>query len=196
MKGPDANLPGFDITAYWARSGLLALTRDAGCSPHLPPSGSGDHATAVGLYAAIVTALYRRERTGKGSHVTTSLVAEGAWSCSLYIQAALCGANFYPLHDRMNPPNPIINVYRTSDDHWFVLIVLQSKDWPALAKGDRPSRISCRMSGLPTRRHAGANASQLTEILDERLLRSRSRTGVRLQRPTSPTASCGIPRKP
>ena len=29
-NGPDANLPGFDMTAYWARSSLLAQTRDAG----------------------------------------------------------------------------------------------------------------------------------------------------------------------
>src|ERR1700688_3805990 len=29
-KGPDANLPGFDITSYWARSGLLSMTRDLG----------------------------------------------------------------------------------------------------------------------------------------------------------------------
>src|SRR5580704_5647111 len=133
-NGPDASLPGFDITAYWARSGLLALTRDAGAAPTLPPSGSGDHATAVGLYGAIVTGLYRRERTGKGSYVTTSLVAEGAWSCSMYIQAALCGAKFFPLHERKNPPNAIFNVYQTSDDQWF-LIIVQDKDWPALATG-------------------------------------------------------------
>ncbi len=163
--GPDADLPGFDITAYWARSGLLALTRDAGAPPTLPPSGSGDHATAVGLYAAIVTALYRRERTGKGSHVTTSLVAEGTWSCSMYVQAALCGAKFFPLHDRKNPPNPLINVYQTSDEHWF-LIVLQSKDWPALAKViGRPDLVSdVRFADQKAR---GANPSQLTEILDE-----------------------------
>ena len=37
-KGPDANLPGFDITAFWARSGLLGLTRDAGAPrPHCNP---------------------------------------------------------------------------------------------------------------------------------------------------------------
>src|SRR3981081_1545244 len=76
-KGPDADLPGFDITAYWARSGLLSLTRDAGAPPPLPGAGSGDHATAANLYAAIVTGLYRRERTGKGSYVTTSLLASG-----------------------------------------------------------------------------------------------------------------------
>jgi crotonobetainyl-CoA:carnitine CoA-transferase CaiB-like acyl-CoA transferase len=162
--GPDANLPGFDITAFWARSGLLALTRDAGAPPTLPPSGSGDHATAVGLYAAILTALYRRERTGQGSHVTTSLVAEGAWSSSMYIQAALCGAKFFPLHDRMNPPNPIINVYRTSDDHWF-LIVVQAKDWPSLAKAAGLSDLISDVRFADEKARV-ANAPELTEILD------------------------------
>ena len=93
-KGPDSELPGFDITAYWARSGLLSMTRDAGAPPTWPVAGSGDNATAVGLYSAIVTALYRRERTGKGSYVTTSLLAEGVWSASVSIQAALCEAKF------------------------------------------------------------------------------------------------------
>src|SRR5215510_10323429 len=79
-KGPDADLPGFDITSYWARSGLLSLTRDAGAPPTLPVAGSGDHGTAVSLYSAIVTALYRREKTGKGSYVTTSLLASGTWA--------------------------------------------------------------------------------------------------------------------
>jgi len=41
-KGPDANLPGFDITSYWARSGLLSMTRDAGAPPTWPVAGSGD----------------------------------------------------------------------------------------------------------------------------------------------------------
>src|SRR5215468_11132726 len=82
-NGPDAHLPGFDLTAYWARSGLLSLTRDAGAPPTLPASGAGDHPTAVSLYSAIVTALYRRERTGKGSYVTTSLLASGVWACGI-----------------------------------------------------------------------------------------------------------------
>jgi crotonobetainyl-CoA:carnitine CoA-transferase CaiB-like acyl-CoA transferase len=163
--GPDADLPGFDITAYWARSGLLALTRDAGAPPTLPVSGSGDHATAVGLYGAIVTGLYRRERTGKGSHVTTSLIAEGVWSCSMSVQAALCGAKFFPLHDRKNPPNAIFNVYQTFDENWF-LIVVQDKDWPSLAKGiGRPDLLlDARFNDEATR---GANSAALTEILDK-----------------------------
>src|ERR1700751_1364218 len=100
-KGPDSELPGFDIASYWARSGLLSMTRDAGVPPTWPVAGSGDNATAVGLYSAIVTALYRRERTGKGSYVTPPGLAEGIWSAGVSIQAALCEAKFFPPHDRM-----------------------------------------------------------------------------------------------
>jgi len=162
--GPDADLPGFDITAYWARTGLLAMTRDAGAPPTLPVPASGDHATAIGLYSAIVTGLYRRERTGKGSHVTTSLIGEGIWSSAMSIQAALCGAKFFPLHDRKNPPNAIFNVYQTSDDHWF-LIVVQAKDWPALATGiGHPELLlDARFVDDATR---AANSAKLAEILD------------------------------
>src|SRR4029079_9793781 len=126
-KGPDAALPGFDITSYWARSGLLSMTRDAGAPPTLPVAGSGDHATAVGLFSAIVTGLYRRERTGKVSYVTTSLLAEGVWAAGVVNAAALCDADFFPLHDRTNPPNATMNVYRTSDDKWFMLVVTPDK---------------------------------------------------------------------
>src|SRR6266516_3044130 len=164
-KGPDSDLPGFDITAYWARSGLLSLTRDAGAPPTLPVSGSGDHGTAVGLFSAIVMGLYRRERTGKGSYVTTSLLAVGVWACGVSIQAALCDATFFPLHDRQKPPNATMNVYRTSDDNWF-LIVLTPDRWPALATGiGRPDLLTdARFTDAAKQ---AANAAQLTAILDE-----------------------------
>jgi len=164
-KGPDAELPGFDITSYWARSGLLSMTRDAGAPPTWPVSGSGDNATAVGLYSAIVTALYRRERTGKGACVTTSLLAEGVWSASVSIQAALCGANFYGLHDRKNPANAAMNVYRSADDTWFVLLVTPDKlELVAKAIGRTDLLTDPRFSD-PVQ--LAENMHQLIEILDE-----------------------------
>src|SRR5262245_41176070 len=125
-KGPDADLPGFDITAYWARSGLLSLTRDAGAPPTWPFSGTGDNPTAVVLFAAIVMGLYRRERTGQGSYVSTSLLASGAWTASLAISAALTGAKFVQ-HDRKNPASVVTNVYKSSDDIWFLLALTPDK---------------------------------------------------------------------
>src|SRR4051812_27376640 len=164
-KGPDADLPGFDITSYWARSGLLSMTRDAGAPPTWPVAGSGDNATAVGLYSAIVTALYRRERTGEGARVTTSLLAEGVWSASVSIQGALCGAKFYGLHDRKNPANAAMNVYRAKDDTWFVLIVTPDK-LAAVAKAiSRPDLLTDPRFADPAK--LNANMQQLTAILDE-----------------------------
>jgi crotonobetainyl-CoA:carnitine CoA-transferase CaiB-like acyl-CoA transferase len=162
--GPDAHLPGFDLTAYWARSGLLAMTHDAGTPPTMPISGSGDHATAVGLYSAIVTGLYRRERTGRGSYVTTSLLAQGVWATGVMVQGALAHARFYPPHDRANPPNPLANLYRTADDVWFVLLVTPA-NWPALTKAVGRGDL------LTDARFADAakvaeNAGAVTSILD------------------------------
>src|SRR6266700_943964 len=164
-KGPDASLPGFDITAYWARSGLLSLTRDAGAPPTWPLSGSGDHATAVGLFSAIVMGLYRRERTGTGSYVTTSLLAEGIWAAGVSIQGALSGAKLFGLHDRKNPPNPAMNVYKSADDHWFVLLVTPDKV-AALANAiGRADLLTDPRFSDPAK--AAANAADLTGILDE-----------------------------
>ncbi len=163
-KGPDAELPGFDITSYWARSGLLSMTRDAGAPPTWPVAASGDNATAVGLYSAIVTALYRRERTGKGSYVTTSLLAEGIWSASVSIQAALSGAKFYGLHDRKNPANAALNVYQAADGTWFVLLVTPDKV-QAVAKAIGRDDLLTDPRFSPA--NLVANMPQLTAILDE-----------------------------
>ena len=163
-KGPDADLPGFDITAYWARSGLLSMTRDAGAPPTWPVGGSGDNATALGLYSAIVTTLYRRERTGKGAYVTTSLLAEGVWSASVSIQAALVGAKFF-MHDRKHPASAALNVYRSADGTWFVLIVTPDK-LAAVAKAiGRPDVLTDPRFSDPAK--LIANMPELTAILDD-----------------------------
>jgi crotonobetainyl-CoA:carnitine CoA-transferase CaiB-like acyl-CoA transferase len=164
-NGPDASLPGFDITSYWARSGLLSMTRDAGAPPTWPVAGSGDNATAVGLYSAIVTALYRRERTGKGSYVTTSLLAEGVWSASVSIQAALCDAKFFALHDRKNPANAALNVYRAADGTWFVLFVTPDKLAAVVKAIGRADLLTDPRFSDPAK--LAENMHLLTEILDE-----------------------------
>ena len=76
--GEEAEKTGFDSTAYWARSGLMDLVRsEANAAPARSLPGMGDHPSASTLYGAIVTALYRRERTGRGGLVSTSLLANG-----------------------------------------------------------------------------------------------------------------------
>jgi crotonobetainyl-CoA:carnitine CoA-transferase CaiB-like acyl-CoA transferase len=164
-NGPDSGLPGFDITSYWARSGLLSMTRDAGAPPTWPVAGSGDNATAVGLYSAVVTALYRRERTGNGSYVTTSLLAEGVWSASVSIQAALCEAKFFAPHDRKNPANAALNVYKSADGTWFLLIVTPDKLAPVAKAIGRPDLLTDPRFSDPAK--LVENMSALAEILDD-----------------------------
>src|SRR6201985_2104777 len=164
-KGPDAALPGFDLTAFWARSGLLFMTRDAAEPPTWPVAGSGDNATAVAVYSAIVTALYRRERTGKGSYVTTSLLATGVGAASVVVQAALCGASFYGLHDRAHPANAALNVYRSSDGTWFVLVATPDKVPGVLKAMGREDILTDSRFSNPTL--LAQNRPQLTAMLDE-----------------------------
>jgi formyl-CoA transferase len=141
------------------------MTRDAGAPPTWPVAGSGDNATAVGLYSAIVTALYRRERTGRGSYVTTSLLAQGVWAASVSIQAALAGAKFFGLHDRKHPANAAMNVYRSADDIWFVLLITSEK-LAAVAKAiGRTDLLTDPRFAQPAK--LMANMPQLSAILDE-----------------------------
>ncbi len=164
--GPEADEPGYDITAYWARSGLMAMTRDASGDPTLPIPGIGDHATSISLYSAIVTGLYRREKTGKGSRVTTSLIAEGAWAAATWIEGALNGAKFFGLHDRKNPPNALLNPYPTSDGRWLLLVIAQQdRDWPILVDAiDRPELLQDeRFTDVHKR---ASNSGALASILD------------------------------
>src|SRR5579862_3076846 len=69
--GPERDRTGYDTTAWWARSGLMDMVRATGeTEMGLSVPGMGDHPTAMAMYAAIATALYRRERTGEGCDVS------------------------------------------------------------------------------------------------------------------------------
>lgn len=165
--GPEADKPGFDITAYWARSGLMVFTRDASSPPAIPVPGIGDHATAMSLYAAIVTGLYQRERTGKSAHVSTSLIAEGAWATAAWLQAALFGAKFAGEIDRNHPPNALAASYQTSDRRWVLLaFVEEEKNWSAFVKASGRADLLAdpRFADSP-KRHA--NAAALVAELDK-----------------------------
>lgn len=138
--GDDANTPGFDGNAYWARTGLMDLVRTADSEPTLPAIAMGDHPSAMTMYAAVMTGLFQRERTGKGDKVYSSLMANGLWAGASNIAGVLAGT---PPAKRMNvssPGNALVNHYQTKDDRWLSIIVLQEdKNWPQFIKAiDRP----------------------------------------------------------
>lgn len=134
-KGPDVEQPGYDMTAWWARSGLMDLIRQSGNEPALSVGGMGDHPSSVSLFAAILLALYERTRTGAGTTVSTSLIANGAWSNGLLIQGALCGAEPYSYPSRAAAPNALVNHYVTKDGKRFILCGIRAdRDWIAVCR--------------------------------------------------------------
>ena len=122
--GPEADKPGFDATAWWARSGLMHLVR-AGeeATPARSLPGMGDHPSAMATYGAIVTALYQRERTGKGGYVGSSLLANGLWANGCAVQAALCGEKVVPQPPRERGLNALRVHYRCRDGRWLLLSI-------------------------------------------------------------------------
>jgi crotonobetainyl-CoA:carnitine CoA-transferase CaiB-like acyl-CoA transferase len=127
--GPEANKPGFDATAWWARSGLMHLVR-AGeeVTPARSLPGMGDHPSAMATYGAIVTALYQRERTGKGNYVSSSLLANGLWANGCSVQAALCGDRVAPQPPREQAVNALRVHYQCRDGRWLLLSIA-SDEW-------------------------------------------------------------------
>ncbi|MGE0750345.1 MAG: CaiB/BaiF CoA transferase family protein [Variibacter sp.] len=166
--GAEANKPGFDSNAYWARSGLMDLVRpDAKSPPARSLPGQGDHPSAVSLFAAIAVALYQRERTGKGTQVGTSLIANGVWSNACFSQAALCGARFIDRPPREDAPNAVVSHYQCADGRWLMLSLLdEDRQWPGLAKaiGREDLIADPRFANKTSRR---AHARELTAILDQ-----------------------------
>jgi crotonobetainyl-CoA:carnitine CoA-transferase CaiB-like acyl-CoA transferase len=135
--GPEAGNTGYDATAWWARSGLMDFVR---ASRSTPPAvsvpGMGDHMAANSLYGGIVTALYRRQKTGEGGMVSSSLMANGLWSNGFMVQAALDGADMTVRLDR-EQYGAFTQVYSCRDERWFMLTILpqaQEAAWPRLAR--------------------------------------------------------------
>lgn len=166
--GAEANKPGFDSNAWWARSGLMDIVRpEAGTTPARSVPGMGDHPSAMALYGAIVTALYRRERTGKGAQVHTSLMANGVWSNGFFVQAKLCGSEITPRPPREHAFNALTNHYQCRDGRWLILSLLnEERQWPVLLDCiERPDLRDDPLFATTPARHANARA--LVAILDE-----------------------------
>jgi len=164
--GPDADTPGFDANAFFARTGILDAQRYEGQPPAFSLSTQGDRPTAMTLVAAIMLALYRRERSGKGGWVGTSLYANGAWSNGTLTAGALVGATTGPRPPRERPRSALGNQYVARDGRWFNLSMpREDLRWlpfcQAIGRPDLPA--DPRFADTATRR---ANAPALVVELD------------------------------
>jgi len=166
--GPEKDRTAYDTTAYWARSGLMDMVRSTPAAepgPSMP--GMGDHPTAMSMYAAIVTALYKRQMTGEGGVVSTSLIANGLWSNSCQIQASLCDVPLPPRPPR-GQRSPLGEMYLCKDGRWFILAIANAaREWPLLARAvGHPEWADDPLFATPLARME--NAAALVALLEQR----------------------------
>lgn len=129
--GPKKDAPGYDLVAFWGTTGFLAdqgITTP-GSYPILPPGGIGDITASVMLYGAIVSALYARERTGRGDRVTVSLY--GAALHVMSVIATVTQTRFKAPYPRTRQQTtPYMNPYKCADGEWLQISIMDyAKDF-------------------------------------------------------------------
>ena len=162
--GPDADQLGFDTNAYFARSGILDGARYDGAVPAVAMPAQGDRPAGMALAAGIMIALWNRERTGRGTKVSSSLFANGIWANGNAVQAALVGAPLPKRPPLDRPRSALANAYRTRDDRWFQLtLVREDRDWPGVCRAIEREDLTRdpRFADLPLRRSNGAALASL-----------------------------------
>ncbi len=132
-EGPDVDRPGYDIGAFWARSGLAHTMVSPDQLPPAIRSGQGDHTTGITLVSGVMAALFDRERTGQGRLVSTSLLRTGIYTLGWDIGVYLRFGKRESTKPRARLRAPLMNSYRCSGGRAFWLLGLEAdRHWPAL----------------------------------------------------------------
>ncbi|WP_189262146.1 CaiB/BaiF CoA transferase family protein [Streptomyces fuscichromogenes] len=175
-SGPEADKGGYDGTAFWARAGTADSVTPPGSDWVIPqPAGAyGDNIGGMTIAGGIAAALFARDRTGTAPTVDISLLGVGAWAIQLNVNLALMAGGPLPKPDPRigNPSNPLSGLYRTADDRWLSLVMLQpGRYWadfcvktgrPELAHDPRFDSAEKLMA------NAGEAAALVAEILASR----------------------------
>ncbi len=121
--GPRAASPGFDTVAYYAKTGMMLDFAEKDTPPINAPYGVGDLSAGSTLAGGIAAALFKQEKTGRGSKVTISLYGQSIWAMGIVLQSVYHGA-VYP-RSRKAAKVPLNNCYQCADGEWIYISVLQ-----------------------------------------------------------------------
>jgi len=129
-KGPEADKGGYDGSTFWARTGsaMGCTPPDLGTLIGQPAGAYGDSMGGMTIAGGIAGALFARERTGEPSIIDVSLLSVGAWATALSVNISLLTGEpmlAQPLSAKSAMFNPIVGSYKTSDDRWITLMMLQ-----------------------------------------------------------------------
>lgn len=116
-RGPEANKPAWDPIIQ-ARGGMMQVQGGAGNPPNYIYGSPTDYYSAGLAAAAILAALYRRQDSGQGATVATSLLDAGAFA----MQAWLADSGQTPTVNDPGQmgPNPFYRLYQARDG-WIFL---------------------------------------------------------------------------
>ena len=124
--GPDQDRPGYDIAAFFGRTGIAHEITTAGTAPPALLQGIGDAFTALAAATGILAALMERHQTGQGRFVDASLLRTGMWALGSELGQQALGGNPRPPRPREQSRTPMYNSYRTSDGRWFFLVGVEA----------------------------------------------------------------------
>jgi len=124
--GPEADAPGFDTVAYWAKSGFMADMRidNPGSYPIYAPGGVGDNSCGTMLAGGVAAALFQRERTGRGDKVSVSLFGLATWVMSL-MNTTVQPPFSYPYPKTRFEGRPITIPYECADGEWVMINIME-----------------------------------------------------------------------
>ncbi|MFC1870842.1 CaiB/BaiF CoA transferase family protein [Chloroflexota bacterium] len=166
-KGPDAERFSFDRTGL-ARAGLMMMCGERNSPPQPIAPGMGDELGGMVCAWAVCTALFARERTGKGQLVDTSLMGSLMALEALVLAAPAYLGREFPREIRAEAGNPLENFYKCSDGNWIVIHHLQpDRFWPNVcqALGMPELENDPRYNSIDAR---GENRKELIAIMDEK----------------------------
>ena len=134
-KGEEARKPGYDIIAYFGRTGLGIDTGTAENYPLVNLGGMGDHPTGIALAQGVAAALYRKLKTGQGDKVSVSLYHTGIWTTAT-MQPAVQVGNRYPQPYEEPVLLPVMgHPYKTADGEWVIFMLFDfDKYWKPLCE--------------------------------------------------------------
>lgn len=164
--GDDADKPGFDIAAFWARSGIAALLTPPDADPPFQRGGMGDHSVAISGAAAVSAALFAREKTGEGQLVSTSLFRQGTYTIGFDLNIRLMWGLNLGTGMRSTIGNPATNNYLAADGRRFWVVGLEAdRHWPPLARVvEQEDWLDDERFSTPAAR--AQNAAELIGLLD------------------------------
>jgi crotonobetainyl-CoA:carnitine CoA-transferase CaiB-like acyl-CoA transferase len=166
LEGPDRDRPGFDVAAFYARSGVGYLQTVKGAEPTILRTGIGDHTTSMATVGGILAAIVERQTTGKGRLVEASLIRAGIYAAGSDTAVQLKYGKLGSTKSRHESVAPLSNFFKAKDDAWFVIVPRQgSVDWQAVCRAiGKPELETDERFANPKARRA--NAAQLVDILD------------------------------